>query len=54
MTLVCVRTGRELEAEQSYKYCCKLGLEDAELLDEIHAEQAEAGITPPFVDAARS
>merc|ERR1719419_416869 len=47
LSLVCLQTGRVLEAEQSYKYCVKLNLHDEELLREIHSLQDEKGFGNP-------
>jgi len=47
LSLVCLQTGRALEAEQSYKYCMKLDLYDQELLREIHQLQEEKGFGNP-------
>lgn len=47
LSLVCLRTGRKVEAEQSYKHAVKLCLQDSELLAEIHTEQKKAGFGSP-------
>nr|KAG5710751.1 hypothetical protein BaRGS_035153 [Batillaria attramentaria] len=47
LSLVCLRTGRKVEAEQSYKHAVKLNLQDGELLNEIHAEQRKVGYGNP-------
>ncbi|XP_032896225.1 cilia- and flagella-associated protein 70 isoform X2 [Amblyraja radiata] len=47
LTLVCLKTGRKLEAEQTYKYAIKLHLEDKQLLDEIHQLQQTLGFGNP-------
>ena len=47
LSLVCLGTGRQQEAEQAYKYALKVGLEDPGLLDEIHQTQEEVGFGDP-------
>ncbi|XP_072125634.1 cilia- and flagella-associated protein 70 isoform X1 [Mobula birostris] len=47
LTLVCLKTGRKLEAEQTYKYASKLNLKDKRLLDEIHQLQQTLGFGNP-------
>ncbi|XP_031749234.1 cilia- and flagella-associated protein 70 isoform X2 [Xenopus tropicalis] len=47
LTLVCLKTGRQLEAEQSYKYTRKLNLQKEDLLTEIHSLQEELGFGDP-------
>uniref|UniRef100_S4R6K0 Cilia and flagella associated protein 70 n=1 Tax=Petromyzon marinus TaxID=7757 RepID=S4R6K0_PETMA len=47
LALVCLQTGRQLEAEQSYKYAVKLNLQDELLLSEIHEGQRLAGFGNP-------
>ncbi|XP_041432428.1 cilia- and flagella-associated protein 70 isoform X2 [Xenopus laevis] len=47
LTLVCLKTGRQLEAEQSYKYTRKLNLQNEDLLTEIHTLQEEVGFGDP-------
>ncbi|KAK7103906.1 hypothetical protein V1264_018705 [Littorina saxatilis] len=47
LSLVCLRTARKVEAEQSYKHAVKLQLQDAALLNEIHAEQKKATFGNP-------
>ncbi|XP_051877690.1 cilia- and flagella-associated protein 70 isoform X2 [Pristis pectinata] len=47
LTLVCLKTGRKLEAEQTYKYALKLNLEDKQLLEEIHQLQQTLGFGNP-------
>ncbi|XP_059835276.1 cilia- and flagella-associated protein 70 isoform X2 [Hypanus sabinus] len=47
LTLVCLKTGRKFEAEQTYKYASKLNLEDKRLLDEIHQLQQTVGFGNP-------
>ncbi|KAL3873547.1 hypothetical protein ACJMK2_036646 [Sinanodonta woodiana] len=47
LSLVCLKTGRQLEAEQSYKYAIKVNLQDPDLLAEIHQMQAEVGFGNP-------
>lgn len=48
LSLVCLKTGRQLEAEQTYKYALKL-CSDQRLLDEIHQVQREVGFGNPMV-----
>jgi len=43
LSLVCLKTSRKLEAEQSYKYALRVGLKDADLLGEIKSIQKEVG-----------
>ncbi|XP_033886526.3 cilia- and flagella-associated protein 70 isoform X1 [Acipenser ruthenus] len=47
LSLVCLQTGRQLEAEQSYKYAVKLKLKSEALLQEIHALQQRVGFGNP-------
>ncbi|XP_078274401.1 cilia- and flagella-associated protein 70 isoform X2 [Rhinoraja longicauda] len=47
LTLVCLKTRRKLEAEQTYKYAIKLHLEDKQLFDEIHQLQQTLGFGNP-------
>ncbi|XP_056392450.1 cilia- and flagella-associated protein 70 [Hyla sarda] len=47
LTLVCLKTGRQLEAEQSYKYTRKLNVQDQTLMTEIHQLQEEVGFGDP-------
>ncbi|NXI76764.1 CFA70 protein, partial [Rhipidura dahli] len=47
LTLICLQGGRELEAEQCYKYTIKLGLKDCELLREIRTTQLRVGFGNP-------
>ncbi|XP_034987278.1 cilia- and flagella-associated protein 70 isoform X2 [Zootoca vivipara] len=47
LALVCMQGGRQLEAEQSYKYAVKLELANEELLQEIHEVQLEVGFGDP-------
>ncbi|XP_044518746.1 cilia- and flagella-associated protein 70 [Gracilinanus agilis] len=47
LTLVCLKAGRRLEAEQSYKYTLKLKLGNEELLKEIHKVQEMVGFGDP-------
>lgn len=49
LSLVCLETGRQLEAEQSYKYALKLNLQDEKLLAEIHQTQQRVGFGNPMV-----
>ncbi|ESO85468.1 hypothetical protein LOTGIDRAFT_229452 [Lottia gigantea] len=47
LSLVCLKTARQLEAEQAYKYAVKLNLHDENLLNEIHDLQKEVGFGNP-------
>jgi Flp pilus assembly protein TadD len=47
LSLVCLRTGRRLEAEQAYKYALKLNLEDENLMKEINNLQNQVGFGNP-------
>nr|XP_009297486.1 cilia- and flagella-associated protein 70 isoform X2 [Danio rerio] len=47
LSLVCLRTGRKLEAEQSYKYTIKMNLQAEPLLQEIHDLQSRVGFGNP-------
>lgn len=47
LTLVCLKTGRQLEAEQSYKYTRKLNVQDQTLMTEIRQLQEEVGFGDP-------
>ncbi|KAK3801767.1 hypothetical protein RRG08_048354 [Elysia crispata] len=47
LSLVCLKTQRQLEAEQAYKYAVKLNLEEGPLLAEIHREQVAHGFGNP-------
>lgn len=47
LCLVCLQTGRRLEAEQAYKYTIKLNLQDDDLLAEIHHLQEALGFGNP-------
>ncbi|CAH1791968.1 unnamed protein product, partial [Owenia fusiformis] len=47
LSLVCLKTNRQLEAEQAYKYALKVNLVDEELLGEIHGVQQEVGFGNP-------
>ncbi|XP_044836703.1 cilia- and flagella-associated protein 70 isoform X2 [Mauremys mutica] len=47
LALVCMQGGRQLEAEQSYKYAVKLELKNEELLQEIHEVQRMVGFGNP-------
>ncbi|XP_075258930.1 cilia- and flagella-associated protein 70-like isoform X3 [Convolutriloba macropyga] len=47
LTLVCLQTGRAFEAEQSYKYALKVGLENDQLLREIRDLQKTVGFGDP-------
>ncbi|XP_042564492.1 cilia- and flagella-associated protein 70 isoform X2 [Clupea harengus] len=47
LALVCLQMGRKLEAEQSYKYTLKLGLQNEPLLQEINEMQRHVGFGNP-------
>uniref|UniRef100_UPI00358E9253 cilia- and flagella-associated protein 70 n=1 Tax=Myxine glutinosa TaxID=7769 RepID=UPI00358E9253 len=47
LSLVCLKAGRRMEAEQSYKYAVKLHLQDDGLLAEIAQAQVDAGFGDP-------
>lgn len=47
LSLVCLKTGRQLEAEQAYKYALKLNLSDYDLLTEIQHVQQDVGFGNP-------
>ncbi|NXS56816.1 CFA70 protein, partial [Brachypteracias leptosomus] len=47
LALICLHGGRELEAEQCYKYTIKLGLKNDALLREIRAAQYRLGFGSP-------
>lgn len=47
LALVCLKVGRQLEAEQAYKYTVKLKLKDQALLEEIHTVQEMVGFGNP-------
>ncbi|NXX39518.1 CFA70 protein, partial [Tricholaema leucomelas] len=47
LALICLQGGRELEAEQCYKYTLKLGLSNDALLREIHEAQERLGFGNP-------
>ncbi|NXI39074.1 CFA70 protein, partial [Galbula dea] len=47
LTLICLQGGRELEAEQCYKYTVKLGLKNDALLQEIRTAQHRLGFGDP-------
>ncbi|NXB03961.1 CFA70 protein, partial [Cnemophilus loriae] len=47
LTLICLQGGRQLEAEQCYKYTVKLGLQSDALLQEIRAAQHHFGFGDP-------
>ncbi|XP_026095970.1 cilia- and flagella-associated protein 70 [Carassius auratus] len=47
LSLVCLQTGRKLEAEQSYKYALKMNLQEESLLEEIHELQSRVGFGNP-------
>eukprot|EP00039_Didymoeca_costata_P030495 m.29869 g.29869 ORF g.29869 m.29869 type:complete len:944 (+) comp8147_c0_seq1:274-3105(+) len=50
LSLVNLKTGRKLEAEQTYKYAIKLQLNDKDLIEELQKLQTEAGYGNPFID----
>ncbi|KAM4892210.1 cilia- and flagella-associated protein 70 [Sylvia borin] len=47
LALICLRGGRQLEAEQCYKYSVKLGLQNDALLQEIRDAQQRYGFGDP-------
>uniref|UniRef100_A0A2K5YA21 Cilia and flagella associated protein 70 n=1 Tax=Mandrillus leucophaeus TaxID=9568 RepID=A0A2K5YA21_MANLE len=47
LALVCLKVGRQLEAEQAYKYMIKLKLKDEALLAEIHTLQETVSFGNP-------
>ncbi|XP_034276375.1 cilia- and flagella-associated protein 70 isoform X3 [Pantherophis guttatus] len=47
LALVCMKGGRQLEAEQSYKYAVKLDLDNPDLLQEVKQVQLEVGFGDP-------
>ncbi|XP_062359863.1 cilia- and flagella-associated protein 70 [Cinclus cinclus] len=47
LALICLQGGRQLEAEQCYKYTIKLGLQNEALLREIRAAQHRFGFGDP-------
>ncbi|XP_022106996.1 cilia- and flagella-associated protein 70-like isoform X2 [Acanthaster planci] len=47
LSLVCLHTDRQLEAEQAYKYALKVGLKNEDLLKEIHKTQEQVGFGNP-------
>lgn len=47
LSLVYLRAGRKLEAEQSYKYAVKMNLQKESLMQEIHDLQAYVGFEKP-------
>uniref|UniRef100_A0A4W4H1S9 Cilia and flagella associated protein 70 n=1 Tax=Electrophorus electricus TaxID=8005 RepID=A0A4W4H1S9_ELEEL len=47
LSLVCLKTGRKVEAEQSYKYALKFNLPEEPLLQEIKELQAHVGFGNP-------
>ena len=47
LSLVCLATERQLEAEQAYKYALKVNLQEGPLLDEIHDMQQQVGFGNP-------
>lgn len=49
LALICLKTGRKVEAEQAYKYALKLDLNNDKLLAEIKAAQKEVGFGDPSV-----
>ncbi|POI31507.1 hypothetical protein CIB84_004742, partial [Bambusicola thoracicus] len=47
LALVCLQGGRQLEAEQCYKYATKLGFDDSALIKELRAAQQRLGFGDP-------
>ncbi|XP_002122550.2 cilia- and flagella-associated protein 70 [Ciona intestinalis] len=47
LSLVCLNTGRKLEAEQAYKYAMKIGFDDENVIEEIHSVQKKLGFGNP-------
>ncbi|CAF0951914.1 unnamed protein product [Adineta steineri] len=47
LTLICLQTKRNIEAEQSYKYAIKLDLPAGPLMDEINSLQRQVGFGDP-------
>ncbi|NXM63102.1 CFA70 protein, partial [Illadopsis cleaveri] len=47
LALICLQGGRQVEAEQCYKYSVKLGLQNDTLLEEIRAAQHRYGFGDP-------
>ena len=47
LAMVCLRSGRKVEAEQAYKYALKVNLCDEKLLEEIGRLQDEVGFGDP-------
>ncbi|XP_030337974.1 cilia- and flagella-associated protein 70 isoform X2 [Strigops habroptila] len=47
LSLICLRGGRHMEAEQCYKYVIKLGLKNDALLQELRAAQLRFGFGNP-------
>ncbi|XP_030906073.2 cilia- and flagella-associated protein 70 [Melopsittacus undulatus] len=47
LSLICLHGGRRMEAEQCYKYVCKLGLTNDSLLRELRAAQLRFGFGNP-------
>ncbi|BHF58740.1 Cilia- and flagella-associated protein 70 [Sparganum proliferum] len=48
LSMICIEKRRVVEAEQSYKYAIKMGLNDKELLDELHGLQKKTGLGNPL------
>ncbi|CAH8290935.1 unnamed protein product [Schistosoma turkestanicum] len=48
LSMICLKTNRRTEAEQSFKYCIKMKLNNTELLNEIHTLQLEVGWGNPL------
>ncbi|VDL89470.1 unnamed protein product [Schistocephalus solidus] len=48
LSMICIEKRRVVEAEQSYKYAIKMGLNDQELLDELHGLQMKTGLGNPL------
>eukprot|EP00043_Microstomoeca_roanoka_P001799 m.34671 g.34671 ORF g.34671 m.34671 type:complete len:901 (+) comp11049_c0_seq3:276-2978(+) len=49
LCLICLRTGRGVEAEQCYKYAMKLGCHDEAIKEEIQLEMTELGVQPSLI-----
>ncbi|KAH8859674.1 Cilia- and flagella-associated protein [Schistosoma japonicum] len=48
LSMICLKTNRRTEAEQSFKYCIQMKLNDTSLLNEIHSLQMEVGWGNPL------
>jgi len=51
LSLICLDTGRKVEAEQTYKYAMRAGLDDKVVLAELASKQEEKGFGNTFIDA---